>query len=358
MNKSINYLLIGLLGLTVLFSCSSDDPEVGGGPDLDVEQNTGVVINEISHIGTDWIEIYNPTNETIDISSFYLCLGPGTYSQISELSILSGSTNLEAGSFVVISDYFLPNDGGGLGLFEDSSFGSADSIIDFVQYGVAGTPRENVAVEAGIWDVGTFVPLASVEGNTLAFEGNGSGADSWSETITPTVGGANVFTTLERGIEVRTTVVFNEISYASDNDWIELYNPTNEDVDISNYFLCLGPGTYRSVSSLLSQDSVVLGSNDLIVVSGYNLPDALAALSLYRNNNDFESSENIIDFVQYGQQEGLPRLDLAEDRNLWYLSDFVPVVSSSNNTIIYEGNGTGASSWSETSSPSPGEPNI
>ena len=63
-------------------------------------------------------------------------------------------------------------------------------MVDFVQWGAAGTPRENVAVGAGEWTNGDIVPAVVTDGNTLSFDGAGNRAADWTET-TATLGAAN-----------------------------------------------------------------------------------------------------------------------------------------------------------------------
>ncbi len=64
--------------------------------------------------------------------------------------------------------------GGEVGLYVDNSFGSAASIRSYVEWGSPGHGRSSVAVEAGIWTDGGFVPadgapgLAAVVDNPVA----------------------------------------------------------------------------------------------------------------------------------------------------------------------------------------------
>ena len=71
------------------------------------------------------------------------------------------------------------------------NFGNAD----FIQYGSSGSARENVAVEAGLWTAGDFIPTITAETNTIVYSVSGTGVNSWSETTEPTAGRANVFVT-------------------------------------------------------------------------------------------------------------------------------------------------------------------
>jgi hypothetical protein len=47
---------------------------------------------------------------------------------------------------------------GEIGLYSSNSFGSADAIVSYVEWGNSGHGRSATAVEAGVWDDGGFVP--------------------------------------------------------------------------------------------------------------------------------------------------------------------------------------------------------
>jgi len=126
------------------------------------------IINEID-LTNNWVELYNPTSSTVDVSSLRLCKRPA-YATISNLAVLAGSTLMAPGSFVVIEWSQINVNSRELGLYKSSgSYGFSTSIIDYVQYaGVASPTRAPTAVLAGVWeDKGKFVPLPTVAGNTL-----------------------------------------------------------------------------------------------------------------------------------------------------------------------------------------------
>lgn len=202
------------MSLVVFASCSDDDDnnnqteenkeEVAVVEEGDEEiTRTNVIINELSYAGTgtDWVEFYNPTGETIDITNYWVCLGPGAYAEIENLTVISGNTVLESGSFLTLdlsngeTTFELPDENAGFGIYKNNAgFGNVENIVDFVQYGESGSARENVAVEAELWTAGDFLPTVSSIDNTIVYEGTGFGVESWSETITPTVGDDNEFT--------------------------------------------------------------------------------------------------------------------------------------------------------------------
>ena len=74
---------------------------------------------------------------------------------------------------------------GGLVLYIDNQFGNANSILDFVQWGAAGSFRESLAVQAGEWTTGEFVNVSTNVNNSIIFDGEGNAAADWAETTVP-----------------------------------------------------------------------------------------------------------------------------------------------------------------------------
>ena len=185
--------------VALLASCSEDDvidPVDAEDPTDPVEtptepteptETTSVVFNEVQYRTRDLVEIYNNGDVDVDLSSYWLCLGPGTYVQIGDITPESGTAELAAGEFVVLP-YEMPDDEGGLGLYSTNQFGSADAIVDFVQWGAGGSARENVAVEAGIWTAGDFVPTVGAVSSSIEYDGEGDASTDWAEETVPSLG--------------------------------------------------------------------------------------------------------------------------------------------------------------------------
>jgi plastocyanin len=70
-----------------------------------------------------------------------------------------------------------------------SSLADSSQIIDFVQWGAAGSTREGTAVAAGLWTAGAFVPRPAA-GHSLEFCGAAGdrGRVFWSEVAVPNFG--------------------------------------------------------------------------------------------------------------------------------------------------------------------------
>ena len=343
---------LSVLTLSVLLaSCSSDDDVTVTNPDPDPDPDPVgeaiFVLNEVEYLG-DSVEIFNAGDAAGDLSGYFLCLGPGTYRQIGDLAV-EGNLQLAPGEFLTVA-YEMPNATGGLGLYiNNTGFADASTMADFVQWGAAGSQRENVAVEAGIWTAGDFVEVVGSADNSIIFDGEGNGVENWDETATVTLGAENVLTTPE----VNASVVLNEVAYL--NDSVEIFNNGDVTVDLGGYFLCLGPGTYRQIGALAVEGNLQLEPGEFLTVA-YEMPNATGGLGLYINNTGFGDASTIADFVQWGAG-GSPRENVAVEAGIWTAGDFVEVVGSADNSIIFDGEGNGVENWDETTTPSLGGSN-
>ena len=76
----------------------------------------------------------------------------------------------------------LPDPAGGeLALYASSKFDRASAIWHYVQWGVAGGQREELAVKAEVWEAGAFVDAAPLaDGGVLEYDGRVPGQGNWS----------------------------------------------------------------------------------------------------------------------------------------------------------------------------------
>ena len=203
-----------LAGLALLASCEEDEGNPGLPPTVPptpTEQQATVVLNEVNYGDANQIELYNPTNAVVDLSEYWLCLGPGQYLQLQNASVLSGNTALGAGEFLVV-EWDQLTESEGLGLYNTNTFANPDAIVDFVQWGAAGSARENVAVAAGIWTAGEFVPNVTVPSYSIAYDGEGDAASDWTEAK-PTLGLANDAVVPAQEMTTFDVTITNTINY-------------------------------------------------------------------------------------------------------------------------------------------------
>ena len=335
----------------VLVSCK-DDEDQNPEPEILLAGKGDIVINEIQLSGTKAVELFNASNTTLNISDYWLCLGPGQYSQLSSLTVLNGSTELAAGGFLTIQYDDLGETSGGLGLYTSNAFTDPDYIISFVQYGEAGAARENIAAAANIWTSGEYVPLPLTAGNTLSYNGQGNSASDWLETE-PTLGAANG-DMVEAPRAEKGEIVINEIQLDGTKA-VELFNASGSTFDLSDYWLCLGPGQYSQLNSLtVMNGSTQLAAGEYLTVQYDDLGTEAGGLGLY-TSNAFTSADAIISFVQYGNA-GAARENVAADAGIWTTGEYVPLPATASNTLSYDGEGNSATDWIETE-PSLGEAN-
>ncbi len=346
--KKINlYFFIALIA----FASCSDDDDVVTPPDNPDPVENNVVINEIRFLGTDLVEIFNQGDQEADLSDYWLCLGPGTYQRIGEITPESGSVVIPAGGYLVLP-YNLPDTDAGLGLYSSNEFTNADALVDFVQYGSGGSAREDVAVAAGLWAAGEFVPATTDADNSIIFDGEGNGAANWAETTTVTFGAENVLTMPVNDVR---SIVFNEVNYGEDK-LIELWNNGTVSVDLAPYWLCLGPGQYLQIENA----TVVSGNRELapgeFLVVNWDMLSNNEGLGLY-STNTFASADAIVDFVQWGSG-GNPRENVAVEAGIWTTGDFIPEVRLPSFSIAYDGEGDASTDWEERVNPTFGQGNA
>ncbi|MBO3700831.1 spondin domain-containing protein [Roseivirga sp. E12] len=338
-------LMLSALAIT---SCDNEDDN-GTNP---TGQDVSVVLNEVNYASGDWLEIYNNGSEVADLSNYWLCLGPGSYQQLSSLTPQAGSVNnLSAGEYLVLP-YTMPDEEGGLGLYSTNEFTNAEALVDFVQWGAGSSAREDVAVSAGLWTAGDFVPTVSDASNSIIFDGEGNGVANWAETSQPTPGAENVLMVPEPA----RSIIISEVQYGN-QDQIEFYNNGEVTIDLSSYWLCLGPGTYVQVGSLTpTSGDIQVEAGDFVVLP-YAMPDDEGGLGLY-SMNQFANPAAIMDFVQWGAG-GSAREDVAVSAGIWTAGQFVPTVrlNSYSIEVDMESEGNLASDWSEEVNPSLGAPN-
>ena len=312
-------------------------------------QNASIILNEVAYLG-DSIELYNNGNVTVDVSDYFLCLGPGTYRRIGDLQ-LEGDVNMEPGDFLTVA-YEMPNSEGGIGLYANNAgFGDPVNIRSFVQWGAAGSPRENVAVAAGIWVDGEYVAVVGNADYSIAYDGVGISATDWSETTETTFGAANVFVAPTQSVR---SIIINEVEYLVD-DLIELYNNGTETVDLSTYWMCFGPGQYFRIgdagATYVVSGSLNLAPGEFLVISPVSLQAANDAggLGLYANNDNFGDEANIRSFVQWGAS-GNARESVAVAAGIWNAGGYVPNVATGS-SIAYDGEGFTSSDWNDYETP-------
>lgn len=171
---------------------------------------SSVVINEVmfnptgDDTGNEWVELYNGSNEQVDISGWelypdgigYVTIPNGFLigaKRIVLIHLRLAGNNSGTDIYQTTGSSNMGNTSGSVALFSGEP--RKDTIKSFVQWGRGGETWESAAVDAGLWDKGSFIDLNSfLEGNSLVLKEDGIAADgknAWSTSNTPTQGAHN-----------------------------------------------------------------------------------------------------------------------------------------------------------------------
>ena len=118
------------------------------------------------------------------------------------------------------------------------------------------------------------------------------------------------------------SVVINEVAFnvSSAGGQVEIFNNGDVDFDLSNYWLCLGSGTYQQIGNLTPvSGDINLAPGEYLVLDYTQLNRASGGFGLY-NAPSFGSSEALEDFVQWGAA-GSQREPVAVGAQEWTTND-------------------------------------
>ncbi|MCF2137608.1 MAG: lamin tail domain-containing protein [Candidatus Thorarchaeota archaeon] len=244
----------------------------------------------------EWIELYNPLNESVDLSGYILddITGGGS----SPYTIPSG-TIIPAFGFI---------------LFNQSTTGialnNAGDTVNFLK------PDGSTVVDSHAYNSST---------DDVSIGRTTDGGANWTTFIAPTPGASNVVPSSNAD-----AVVINEFlpdpDTAYSEEWIELYNPLNESVDISGYIL----------------DDITSGGS-----SPYTIPQGTIisayGFALFNQSTTGIALNNAGDTVNFLSPNGT------------VLDSYT--YNSSSNDVSYGRSTDGNSTWKTFASPTPGASN-
>ncbi len=151
-----------------------------------------VKINEVLYATSGaQIELKNFGATSVDVSNWWLC-ALFRYTQISGMTVISGSLNIPAGGILALSggSITLSSTASDLGLYTSNDFASSAAMEHFVQWGSAGQGRESVAVSKEIWTAGDFMPTVA-QGHSIEYDADGDASTDWFDQANPTIGSEN-----------------------------------------------------------------------------------------------------------------------------------------------------------------------
>lgn len=204
-------LLFVLIVSVILVSCSRDEPYTPTSP---TPTPTVVVkINEVFSTGTpDWVELYNPGTTAIDLSGYKL-YDPDGNTDPTKKWVIPAGTSIPAGGYLTF-------DCDGTGAGSNTSFKFSSSGEEVWLESPSGTIIDHI----------TFPALS----NDSSYGRSPDGSANLVKLSPATKGAANPTGSNPPALQ---PVVINEILSTGSPDWIELYNPNSQAVDVSGYLL-------------------------------------------------------------------------------------------------------------------------
>ena len=194
MKKLYFFLLLGLFACGGTGTGEGNDDLVivlpGGGTTDDFDS---VIISEVD-IENEVVEIFNPTSETVDLSTYWICISNGGgYLRLDDADIVvsgnSGSLSLEENALVTldfsastVSDRIDNANGADIGLYNTNDFVSSSAIVDYVKFGTSPAfGREDIAITASLWVSNEIVDVSRISsGTTLTRVSSTVGENGWS----------------------------------------------------------------------------------------------------------------------------------------------------------------------------------
>ena len=278
-----------------------------------------LVINEINynsnqnHDSKDWVEIYNPRKQKIDVSNFVLKDGNDAHEFVfpentiipkkgylaltesaQDFSEIFHNVNNQIGDF----PFSLSNEGELIRIFDSKGI-----LLDSVLYD-----------DESPWPISPNGGGYSLE--LTNWEKNNNLSASWESSLNIGTPGR-----LNSMFQVSNPIVINEINYNSietfdPGDWVELYNPNNLPIDISNYIFM----DENNTSLYVIPDGTVLSPSNYIVLcrDSENFSDLFPDIENYIGDFSFGLSGNgepirlyntdnvLVDTVDYDDQYPWP----------------------------------------------------
>ena len=269
------------------------------------------VINEImanpagDDTGQEWIELYNPTSDSVDLTGWQLNAASGKYYTLPTFTLASKSfvvihwrtegtdtaSELFTGSQSVSEN--MGNKSGFVALFKNSSH-TKDTIVDYSEYGEAAKTWESTAMAAGIWQTGQFI-TSPEEGQSIGMKQDGQDQNlvsDWQIFSQPTPGQPNASpaaplspsplqnqnenssqsssqsqtaTSTPAYKNYSTQIFINEFMPYPQNgkEWVELVNLDIETIDLTGWQIDDGPE--QSAPQIIPSQTLI-EPNQLLVI--------------------------------------------------------------------------------------------
>jgi len=299
------------------------------------EGSASIVINEFlanpssTDSGHEWVELFNKGSESVDISEWVLEGGTSSYSEIVRIPI---GTVIEPGRYYLIGDEYVTGDWGApLDLEVTMTLSNASSntdsirildcndvVVDTVVYGNSQNSTDPWVDDFG--NVPTSFAPKPVSGKSNAripngYDSNNSGLDFVATNPSPKSQNGGGGST-GGSCDSNSGVVINEFvsdpaGSDTDKEWVELFNTSNQDLDLSDWKLEGGASSYSTLASV--PEGTILYSGEYLLIGGSLISEDLGidadvemsgSLGNASSNADairiVDCNDNIIDTVIYG----------------------------------------------------------
>ncbi len=300
---------------------------IGNNPPLTIVLNR---IGESSQI----FDIKNISNDTIDVTDYWICKTGNIYNRIGVTTVECGSfNNLMAPGEVKGLNLSISNTDGELAIYNAADFDNPNAMIHYVEWGSTGHGRSDEAIAADLWSTGDFVETITPQ-QSIYFAGAGYSSDSWNEGNTNICG----------DYIVDASIVFSRVS--DSGQIIDLENISDDTIDINDYEISQGFNSYR-VGDLVVEcgnASRILNPGDKVGLVVFPMSNVAGELALYTTTGN-ATFGIVSDYVQWGDA-GFPNESRAVFSGVWTAGAFVPSFTSGQ-SIYYDGEGDEVSDWTE-----------
>lgn len=270
--------------------------------------NNGVVINEYCPDNTftiydedgdysDWVELYNPTAETADMSGYTLTDNADNPSKW----VIPEGVTIDPNGYLVIFCSGKDRDTAGSVLHTNFSLGADDTYLGL--YTNQGKLSDKLELRDLAQNVSSgYLPKERTL-RLFSCPTPGRANDTSSYELT-----ANVTANLNKGVLISETLAVSTESKTYSRDYIEIYNSTSEAVLLSGYSIAKNLGeplfTFPEGTQLASGGYIVVYCDGTENTSGTGNLSAAFKLnaggdSLYLS----DSQNNVVDYFETGKQE-------------------------------------------------------
>ena len=282
-----------------------------------------LILNEVifTASNTILIELFNQNNTNFDLSQWRLLYdnmnAPLTnfiYNEENENISAEGIiTSNSFALFVVPNSATLNRFNGSIELFVNNMTDNPNSINSYIQWGMVNTLRQNIAVQENLW---TMDHIISID-YSFGYDGSGFTTNDWVIGI-PTPSQFAQSEDEGSASLIPDVVYITEVGRTSSNVLIELFNPSNESVNLENWFFYVftdeTTGVKTAISNLkrytlnednqlevISTDSHIIESSNVALFVYTNTIDfVVGSIGLF-TNDDFSSEDSLQSFLQWGR---------------------------------------------------------